>query len=1669
MLELTIKFLAPIEPEGTGMPAGSGSAFSFDIDASIPTSTALVDGDQVTNTAHLAGSNLTEEPVASAVVTVNIPRIVSPVATKSWSPSAALAGSGATSTISLGVSHKSSTSTELTELAITDVSSATYEYFDLTGVSVGAFPSGADRARLEVQLNGSSTWQSGAANLSAAGAFSLSVTPAQVTGVRVVFFAADGSYLPRQTSGGGKVALDVKMRETKRSDGSTISSIGSSVNVANEAYATGTDAEGSVDGAKVSAKYNINPTTISVNLNKRFFPDGDGDFSSNPGVDEPVFAIQGTSAGVSSTVSLKNTSGAAVEEMTITEPGPGSAAEWDKVDWSKARIRVPSGTTATVTFQPGNQQVTYGSGTHVISPMPVNNPTSVAVTFSNVAVNATVGLDLHGNIDDSETDASDLSSSNAANGIVNCVAADGGNPSDGIGTFDSKACSIVSYWPAGGGTIGVGKTASATSVVKGESTTFVITAQNLSKSTYSDVVINDTRVDANGVPIPGSDPAAEIWDYMNLETISLSGVPASLGTATIEVYVDGAWEPYAAATSPTGTDIDAFRVKFSGVLYAGAKFTINVSAVNVSDEMWDTYNCAVSGGTDESGNRTGLTDCVQLVAAEPAAGTTVNVAIDETQVHTTSPGMTPETAHFSLKASNTGNVSNKWISATTTGSYLDNFELTGFTPGSTVLPQGATGVKIDVFIDGVGWVEGTASAQGALPTLPDGYTLADVTQVRSTFVSETGIVPCTSQSCVGSVSFTSIPRPETPTGTYEIAVDGAGETMNGTATTPNTAKDSIKLIDGVPIINAVKDFSATTMRPGDEISATLSLTNSGTAGALSPTLVDNIPDEMDVVDASDFTFAITGLPTGYEEFDEDNLAVQTTYDPATGKLLRIQWTFDGWTLPVGAKISLTLNGFTLAPGVSAGTKIDNYLGTSADDEDLTCTASSKSSGDRTYADEDDSDYEVWCEDSDDVSVSSGSAFRARKWVGSAASTVWYNNATGQQVDAGDAACPSITRDGVAFTRSPCVVVLQEGDEFDWLLDVTNAGTEFASQVTIYDNYSATGDATAVGSRARNTQWTPTVTNVEASGATIQTTASAVACDSIDMRHDKTGCGSGWTAGFDGAALKLDWTFDSGERMAPGDSVEAYITSVVPEVAGESGFMLANNTFGHVETTYNANSGGDVRYLPGFESNVATVATTFGTVLVNKVVDVNEANVDVDGLEFEIDFECKLPSGDSKVGTAVLTVGTGWRSPVMPVGTVCSIFESNTRGGDSSHGPDNPAEVTILRDKVEPDTTTPGVDPVTITNSFRAGSLTVTKDVDGAGAEAFGTGTFGFDVACTFNSVTVYDQTIELQAGESKTISPLPVGADCTVAETAAAGADATSEDVAVTIAEGDQAADFTNTFGAGTISVAKQLDGAGAELAGALDLDYVFNVMCVGPDGETQVVDGQLRVKAGETKMLESEGAPVLIPLGSKCWATETDTAGAVGGTVDFDSMENAITIEATDLTVATDHLITATNTYNSGALTVTKQVENADNGTAGPFPMTVLCTAPVGPDGAAMTVLDEAFELSDGESKEFVMVSGSTCVVTETDSKGAEVVYAASNGSSAEGVLVAESATVAITNVYPEPAVVVPPTEPPTTTDPARPLPRTDSMITWAMAGMLIVIGGAVILLVARRKRQTS
>lgn len=399
--------------------------------------------------------------------------------------------------------------------------------------------------------------------------------------------------------------------------------------------------------------------------------------------------------------------------------------------------------------------------------------------------------------------------------------------------------------------------------------------------------------------------------------------------------------------------------------------------------------------------------------------------------------------------------------------------------------------------------------------------------------------------------------------------------------------------------------------------------------------------------------------------------------------------------------------------------------------------------------------------------------------------------------------------------------------------------------------------------------------------------------------------------------------------------------------------------------------------------------------VSKTVDAGTA-VDQDGTaiaydqKFDFTVTCEY-LGQEAVPTAdrSFSLGDGEKKRFdgIPTGAVCTVSETD-RGLAGS------TEITLTQDGVPSVATgislgfTVGdetaITSVNFENLMTVGSLEVEKFVTGAGAADFGQGPFKMQIVCVLDGAdpdTVYNGTLILGGAEplAKQIDNLPTGAECTVTEIDAAGAqDTTVSTNPVVIGVNDVVTvTVTNTFTIGSLEIEKRIEGPGAALYGAGPFEITI----------TCTLDGRpVRVPGGASRVLDAAGNYTALyaslPVGAECGIEESDTGGAT--TVEIlDDASNPITAVTITNAVAPTQ-VAIVNTFELGAIEVEKYVWGDPNGDHAKrvFEIELTCfwqgSALQIPGGATRQIT-----ITDGVRYSDLPV-GADCTLVETDNGGA-------------------------------------------------------------------------------------
>jgi hypothetical protein len=388
-------------------------------------------------------------------------------------------------------------------------------------------------------------------------------------------------------------------------------------------------------------------------------------------------------------------------------------------------------------------------------------------------------------------------------------------------------------------------------------------------------------------------------------------------------------------------------------------------------------------------------------------------------------------------------------------------------------------------------------------------------------------------------------------------------------------------------------------------------------------------------------------------------------------------------------------------------------------------------------------------------------------------------------------------------------------------------------------------------------------------------------------------------------VTLECTFQGEPIEIPGGATRQFVPDD-PAVydglpVGAECTVTETDTFGATETTMTVDGGepvdgtsADVVVPPNDADGPATVTVTatntFRTspLVVRKTVDGDGAGfapdmpeppytVDsLDEMPYEVTLECTFQGEPIDIpGGAVRKFGPGFPAVYFALedGAECTVTETATGGATSVTV--EPETVTIVEgEQLE----------VEVTNTYDLGGFTVEKVVDGDGAR-YGTGPFEVTAECTFEGESI-DMAAEGIGGATRTLTPdesavydgLPVGADCVVTETDAAGATSTAVSTTVEGGEPGQVvvpapdADpltvtVTNTFDVGSVVVDKEVlfEGAAYETG-----PFEVTLECTFEGEPVDVPGGATREIAGGGSVTYAG-----LPVGADCVVTETDDGGA--------------------------------------------------------------------------------------------------------------------------------------------------------------------------------------------------
>ena len=1123
---------------------------------------------------------------------------------------------------------------------------------------------------------------------------------ADVTGVRFIFKNSAGTTLPSDPTE-GRVKFDVKLRDTVRSTGAPLDpkTTKTGTNCADPAAVeSGTP----VSGASACVGFSILPNAATVRVDKSFFSDASASYSSNG------IAVAGQSSPVSALTTAKNASPFAVSHLTLVDPSPTATSRFDDFDADSIRVGFPSGATdATVTVD------CRDGTTHLIGPLhpppstadlkdtgcPADSPpASVTVDFTGtkadaspaIVSGATATLGLHGK----------LKAGVAAGRVSDC--ADGQIASEAArGAATGTGCAEVVVEPprstvAGSKSINGGLTAGQ--LVVGQPLSFTVTGSNNGNLPESDFLVQDPAD-----PTAPGDP----FGLVQLTDASLSTTPASLrNSMVIEVYdpASGAWVPYDPANSALVAAATGVRARLtSGMMPLGGQVRLSFSVVvrdgipvgsTVQNCQRTSARTAVGQGSNDS--------CAPLLAVKaPSAGGAVQKVIAPSSVARQLPGVPPQTAQVRIQAQNTGTIPlSQLVVSDTDSSFFDSVDLVGI--DAVNFPPGANRVQVDACTTdcaGGTFINGVPTASNR-PGLPAGVAAGDVQGLRFTFTNSSGGYVLTPGSnfpggapCPNaSICFTVAPRvtlrsdPSTtiPESLSDTA-SAAGQSQlqpAGVAFPIGDATAPLSVVKGSTLLSVAKSTDTPVAGPGQPVPFTLNIRNSGTGAVPDLAISEPIPAglvfDQSFVGPSSLPFTIDStVPAGTSPLPLPVFTAQR--DPTDpSRIASLQWSFPGFDFLPGSTVKITFH-TTLTPGLAAGTRVDNSFGASSTDPATQATLGC----DPTAGKVTDGPYGTgpYCTAKASVSSRGGSALDAQKWVTGDPTLGFYNTATDTYVRPGDISCPLLTLDGADYTRYPCIALVLAGQQFRFLLNVTNIGNTPATEVRLVDGLPHIGDTgVKLVNESRDTQWDPrprlTVapTLVPADGvkasAQFAYTGSPRPCTD-ELLSPPRNCPAGeWDPAFstDAEGFRAFVTFP--DRLAPGKSfaIEVPMSAPVDLNHPPNSLPIAWNSFAHTDFVLKPGATSPSQ-LPFVEPPKVGVALPFGTLEIDKQMT-GPLAAQATG-PFTASYDCTVtPTGGTPVsvasGQGSFNVDQPMLVPDVPVGASCSVWETDTGGGVSDH-------------------------------------------------------------------------------------------------------------------------------------------------------------------------------------------------------------------------------------------------------------------------------------------------------------------------------------------------------------------------------------------------------------------
>ncbi len=606
-----------------------------------------------------------------------------------------------------------------------------------------------------------------------------------------------------------------------------------------------------------------------------------------------------------------------------------------------------------------------------------------------------------------------------------------------------------------------------------------------------------------------------------------------------------------------------------------------------------------------------------------------------------------------------------------------------------------------------------------------------------------------------------------------------------------------------------------------------------------------------------------------------------TIDPTTHLVTQLTWQFpESYAFLPTSVISFTIQA-NLAPGSAAGTPVTNTYGASTADPNalpaLTCKTGAV-------------DPVLGCTASASVIAGAGSAVDAQKWVHGDDSRGFYNSQTKTFVPIGDASCPLLVVGTDNYTRFPCVALVTAGQNFNFLLNLTNVGTTPLTQTRLVDDLPKIGDTGVIVPSPRGTEWDPSpslaaapfVASGQPGALTLAYSNSAPGCIT-DLATQPASCAaSAWADPLSPSVQSFRGFLDFGTGLAPAASTELIVPMSAPANLDTTtnDLPIAWNSFAHTDFFKVGNSTVQLRAV---EPIRVGVAIPFGNLEIDKQVTGDIPPGSIIG-PFRGTYDCSITTAGGSVvpvaqGSATFSASTPFVVQHVPAGAVCSVIETDTGGGNVTQ----PGPVTIQPDT---DPNLPNPTHSLIVNDFPAPRLIVTKQLAGV---PYAFGPFTVDVDCTLAGTPLPTRTLTFAADGSQSITDLPIGARCTVSEPDNRGATSST----ITYSDGDHAdidalvdgvAELTNNYDPVNLTVTKTVVGPGS--AGP----YSFTAACTLVSNTGDLIAVPLSSGDASFQLSSGQQRVITVPRGSSCVVQES--GAPAGDTVSYDGGAVAPTLD---------------------------------------------------------------------------------------------------------------------------------------------------------------------------------